>query len=114
MINFDPQWKITLKIYFEMFWFDFCKSLTLTSSVSIEFSPERDVSSPADRVNADETCPDCRRQAPSYNCVPISICTENLTTGKTKLVIRRDRKSPIIKSHERSQPPKYHVIAANP
>ena len=70
-------------------------TLTLTSSVSVEFSPERDVSSPADWVNADETCPDCRRQAPSYNSIPISICTENLATSQhnnTIMVITRNRK----------------------
>ena len=84
--------------------------------MAIEFSPERDVSSPADWVNADKTCPDCRRQAPSYNRVPISICTENLTTSQkiTIMVITRNRKSPIAKSHEIGQLPKYPIITPHP
>lgn len=82
MINFDLNWKVTPIIPLFFFGIDFCRSLILTSSVSIEFGPQRDVSSPADWVNADKTSPDCRWQAPFYNSVPISICTEKLTINQ--------------------------------
>ena len=60
------------------------KPLILTCSVSKEFSPQRDVSSPTDWMDTDKTCSDCGRESQSYNSVSISVSTENLEVIKPK------------------------------
>ena len=54
----------------------------LTGSVSIEFGPQRNVSSPTDWMNSDKTRTDCGRESPSYNRVSVSVCTEYLAKKK--------------------------------
>ena len=53
---------------------------TLTSSVSIEFSSQRDVAPPTNWMNADIARSDGWRQPVSYHTVSVTVCTEYLKT----------------------------------